>query len=347
MAPTLLGLSISLSLIQFRKSLGLCLMHRVVAFALTVRRVYAMHFNCFVRVGSGSTKMIAHAVAFESPTPKVYDFLPPPVEELDDVLAIMFTRPREPVKYPEDSPPVSIQYKSMASNKPPKATSVFDTEEEDGVQDGWCPFIMHGLFGQDIVTQTSEELFPYGLGGIGSTSVSLSSAQHKRRLLMYHDKRFQTDPTFPFVKASTTGSFLLAEKEKFFDITNHILDVDQSVLTELSKCMSKGDVVCPESDKEKDCFQLIRDLDHVGGKVQGSITSKKCSFMADGKETFSPDLQSKDACVDLIANNPVAGARFFNFMVDLFIKHVLGVGTDHPGAFGQTSSYYDTVEQQG
>ncbi|KAK0442069.1 hypothetical protein EV421DRAFT_1890988 [Armillaria borealis] len=34
-------------------------------------------------------------------------------------------------------------------------------------------------------------------------------------------------------------------------------------------------------------------------------------------------------------------------MVDLFIKHVLGVGTDHPGAFGQTSSYYGTIEQQG
>ncbi len=42
--------------------------------------------------------MIAHTVAFESPTPKVYDFLSPPVEELDDVLAIMFTGPREPVK---------------------------------------------------------------------------------------------------------------------------------------------------------------------------------------------------------------------------------------------------------
>ncbi|KAK0442068.1 hypothetical protein EV421DRAFT_1710965 [Armillaria borealis] len=256
----------------------------------------------------------------------------------------------------------------MASNKPPESTSVFDTEEEDGVRDGWCPFIVHGLFGQDIATQTSEEvklltiqyyennskylsvgqssqpqsiynnpmlypsmfpwLFPYGLGGIGSTSVSLSSARHKRRLLMYHDKRFQTDPTFPFVcfsheqvKASTTGSFLLAEKEKFFDITNRILDVDQSVLMELSKHMSKGGVVCPESDKEKDCFQLIHDLDHVGGKVQGSITSKKymrhelnalmasegapswyitftpsdqthpiCLYWADGKETFSPDL---------------------------------------------------------
>ncbi|KAK0442067.1 hypothetical protein EV421DRAFT_1663232, partial [Armillaria borealis] len=38
---------------------------------LIVSRV--QHFNCFVCVGSSSTKMIAHAVAFESPTPKVYD----------------------------------------------------------------------------------------------------------------------------------------------------------------------------------------------------------------------------------------------------------------------------------
>ncbi len=90
--------------------------------------------------------------------------------------------------------------------------------------------------------------------------------------------------------------------------------------------MSKGHVVCSESDKEKDCFQLIRDLDHVGGKVQGSITSKKymphelnalmasegapswyitfapsdqthliCLYWADDKETFLPDLRSKDS----------------------------------------------------
>ncbi|PBK92375.1 hypothetical protein ARMGADRAFT_874147, partial [Armillaria gallica] len=38
---------------------------------LIISRV--QHFNCFVQVGSGSTKMIAHAVAFKSPTPKVYD----------------------------------------------------------------------------------------------------------------------------------------------------------------------------------------------------------------------------------------------------------------------------------
>lgn len=45
--------------------------------------------------------------------------------------------------------------------------------------------------------------------------------------------------------------------------------------------------------------------------------------------------------------NPTAAARFFNFMVKAFIKHILGVGTDHDGIFGPTAAYYGTVEQQG
>jgi len=34
-------------------------------------------------------------------------------------------------------------------------------------------------------------------------------------------------------------------------------------------------------------------------------------------------------------------------MVSLFIKHVLGVGANHPGMYGETLAYYGTVEQQG
>jgi len=34
-------------------------------------------------------------------------------------------------------------------------------------------------------------------------------------------------------------------------------------------------------------------------------------------------------------------------MVNLFIKHVLGVGSKHPGIYGDTAAYYGTVEQQG
>ena len=43
----------------------------------------------------------------------------------------------------------------------------------------------------------------------------------------------------------------------------------------------------------------------------------------------------------------MACAQFFHFMVQQFIKHVLGVDSYHPGLYGETSAYYGTVEQQG
>jgi len=72
-----------------------------------------------------------------------------------------------------------------------------------------------------------------------------------------------------------------------------------------------------------------------------------CLYFADNKETFSPELRCPKEARRLIANNSVAGARFFHTMVQLFIKYVLGVGTNHRGIYGDTSAYYGTVEQQG
>ena len=66
-----------------------------------------------------------------------------------------------------------------------------------------------------------------------------------------------------------------------------------------------------------------------------------------GKEEFKPIFRSKCQKESLIADNPVASARFFHFMMQAFIKHVLGVDTDHPGIYGDTAAYYGTVEQQG
>ncbi|KZP09983.1 hypothetical protein FIBSPDRAFT_759166, partial [Athelia psychrophila] len=49
----------------------------------------------------------------------------------------------------------------------------------------------------------------------------------------------------------------------------------------------------------------------------------------------------------LIADNPVAGARFFHYVVQTFLECVLGVDAKEVGLFGKTSAYYGTVEQQG
>jgi len=42
--------------------------------------------------------MKANVVSFESPIPKVYSELPPPIEEIDEVLAIVFTGPSAPTE---------------------------------------------------------------------------------------------------------------------------------------------------------------------------------------------------------------------------------------------------------
>jgi hypothetical protein len=250
--------------------------------------------------------------------------------------------------------------------------------------------VSHGAHAQSIYDNTSlypqafPWLFPYGLGGIGSTAVS--DKAHIRHLLMYHDKCFQRDVAFPFVafshqqvKAASSAGFLLVESSKFDNIAGRLLSVNQDTLASISNRMADGETVKPTTEDEKTCFQLIRNLDHINGKVSGSVTSKKymwseiwlliaymgapmwyitlspvdnkhplCLYFADNVESFNVNIcRTEDERYRLIANNPVAGARFFDFMVKMFIKHILGCGAKGRGVYGDTSAFYGTVEQQG
>ena len=433
---------------------------------LLVARV--RHTCAFVKVASGMRKMKANIVAFESPIQKIYNILPPPREDLDEMLAILFTGPCKPtaedfartpflvrrnavinalewlklnhidyadidisrenvMQYEENLPPVTVEYRLSVSNKVPEGTSVFDNEDADGTVEGDCVFTVHGLTGDACNSMTPNALkamalrhlnsggkvlavghsdrlesmwnntqlypqmfpwlFPYGLGGIGSTSIS--HKEHKRHLLMYHDKRFQTDVNFPFVAfsheqmmANTTQGFLLIEQKRFGEISNRLMNVDWVILDELTKRLEAGEhiQVDSQSDSEKQCFRLLQDLDAISGRMHGSTTSKKymrneiwsltnylgspswyitlspadiqhpiCVYFAGSKEKFSPDMRpSYDDRIRLVCQNPVAGARFFHFMVRTFLEDVLGINNkNQPGYYGPTSGYYGTVEQQG
>lgn len=230
-------------------------------------------------------------------------------------------------------------------------------------------------------------LFPYGLGGIGNKNGHsvVGDATRKRALLMYHDKRFQKDPIFSLValnheqiKSSTTGSFVLTKKAKFESIKERVLNTDVGIMEEVMKKVEKGDQFDLTSEAEKACFDLINDLDHIGQFVQGSRTQKRYMrneiwslIAAKGAPswfiTFAPMDQrhpvsiynaAEDTTVfpqffseadrhRMIGNNPTACAKFFNFMVNAFIKNVLGVNSSHDGLFGKTEGYYGTVEEQG
>ena len=226
------------------------------------------HSCCSIKIASGMRKMKANAIAFPPPITKIYDMFPPAKDEIEEVLAIMYTGPCKPsaedfkrtpflvrrnhVKraldwlilnhadyvdvhisnsnlesYPEDMPPVSVEFKQLFSNKTAEGKSVHDIEEEDGTEEGMCSFTVHGLTGEQLKTMSWNEvkakalhhlnnqgkilavghgaqaesiwknpplypqmfpwLFPYGLGGIGSV-MRLSDHEHKKCLLMYHDK---------------------------------------------------------------------------------------------------------------------------------------------------------------
>ena len=126
------------------------------------------------------------------------------------------------MQYEENTPPVSVEFRLSESNKVPEGTSVFDNEDADGTVEGDCVFTVHGLTGEACNSMTPNALkaialrhlnsggkvlavghsdrlesmwnntqlypqmfpwlFPYGLGGIGSTSIS--HKEHKRHLLI-------------------------------------------------------------------------------------------------------------------------------------------------------------------
>ena len=44
------------------------------------------------------SKMVANAITFQQPVSKLHNILPPPVKELDDVIAFIFTGPNPPTQ---------------------------------------------------------------------------------------------------------------------------------------------------------------------------------------------------------------------------------------------------------
>ncbi|TFK57784.1 hypothetical protein BDN72DRAFT_749922, partial [Pluteus cervinus] len=172
--------------------------------------------------------MISHVIAFESPIPKVYDKLPPSMDDLDEVLAILFTGPTRPTQkefartpllvrknyvmnaldwlklnhsdytdieiseenmeqYPDDLPPVTIQYKQMDSNKVPETMDLINYDDEDGVDTGDCPFIVHGLSSNAITTETAESLKATALKHMNTGGKILAIGQSSQPESLYNN----------------------------------------------------------------------------------------------------------------------------------------------------------------
>ncbi|KDR70591.1 hypothetical protein GALMADRAFT_44392, partial [Galerina marginata CBS 339.88] len=192
------------------------------------------------------------------------------------------------------------------------------------------------------------------------------------------------DVNFPIVafnheqiKNAVMGSFLTARKVTFPEIARRLDNLNPHALINVSAKLLAGGTFKPNNKDKKACFTLLDTLDHVGGQVQGSLSSKKyrrselwslmsfkgtplwfitfspadvknplCIYYANQDVKFTPNIpltpQQRNM---LIAQNPVATACFFHFMVQMFLRHILGVDGDDYRIYGKTDAYYGMVEQ--
>ena len=97
---------------------------------------------------------------------------------------------------------------------------------------------------------------------------------------MYYDKHFQIDHEFCLIafnheqiKDATTG-ILNDRKQNFDHVVEQLVNIDCNVLKDLSKCMLNGEKITPVSVEETACFDILKDVDHVGGHNGSSITNK-------------------------------------------------------------------------
>ncbi|EJD35468.1 hypothetical protein AURDEDRAFT_75282 [Auricularia subglabra TFB-10046 SS5] len=182
------------------------------------------------------------------------------------------------------------------------------------------------------------------------------------------------------IKGSEAGSFL-SSKSKFNSLAERILNINENVFGEIANRLRMDPSWRPSNPEEHDCFRILSDLDMVNAHVPGSVASKRyqrnelwsmMSYLGAPTWfiTFAPsdtrhplslyyagsgipydqrtiNLLSDSAKWGLIANNAVPSARFFHFVVNLFIDEILRWKKEEPGLFGHCSGFYGTVEQQG
>ncbi|KZT04044.1 uncharacterized protein LAESUDRAFT_715788 [Laetiporus sulphureus 93-53] len=86
---------------------------------------------------------------FSQPIHKVYDVLPAPRKDMDDILAILFTGACKSVaadfKRTSLMPPIVILHCVSDGATPAEAMAVYEVDDERGSASEPCPFVMHGL----------------------------------------------------------------------------------------------------------------------------------------------------------------------------------------------------------
>ncbi|KAJ7120557.1 hypothetical protein C8R43DRAFT_900624, partial [Mycena crocata] len=172
------------------------------------------HNRCVVRVNSGRVRMSANAIMFTQPVLKIFLKLPPSKEELNKILAFVFTGSSPPtpeefdrtpmlvrrykeleishenlMSYPLRGIPVVVDYRKTKSDVndsvPINARAVNDFPTEHGTSQGRCTFAVHGLTGEEYEKASMTTIKMVALQHLTRDGKILGVGQSEKPVSMY------------------------------------------------------------------------------------------------------------------------------------------------------------------
>ncbi|KAF4582627.1 hypothetical protein EYR40_002550 [Pleurotus pulmonarius] len=104
-------------------------------------------------------------------------------------------------QYNDDVAPVTIQYKVTESAKASGTPAVNDMEEEDGTEEGPCPFVMHGLTGAQMEEMSNNALKTLALQYFSQSGrvLAIGQAPNKVALVKKNNRVTGLSPVFDYV----------------------------------------------------------------------------------------------------------------------------------------------------
>lgn len=238
-----------------------------------------------------------------------------------------------------------------------------------------------------MLTFVFPHLDPWGIGGFNNparhSSQALSMQHQTKNLLEMYNSPFKRDPSFPYVCWNAIQKLDVSSNLQFRAEEKHLLKlVDEvaenvDVLNEMTAKWEADQTQLPSTRREKRIARLIDKLAVAAKDLKGSngrklamrnhIRSmfKSCGCPAlfltlNPADVYSPLMQTLAGInldtfsrmsaferAKIVADNPDAAAKFFDFMITAFRDYILRANKAGGGLFGDCFAHFGTVEAQG
>ncbi|KIJ07945.1 hypothetical protein PAXINDRAFT_18889 [Paxillus involutus ATCC 200175] len=250
-----------------------------------------------------------------------------------------------------------------------------DTEGSYAVRHGTHPVTdfaplreMDNERSENVFEKAFPCLFPYGLGGIESLRhKGVDFSDHVRWSLRYHDRRFRTHETFPFVAFG-----ILQRRQALTDRLKHAAQEEEDNMPHsdeavrlLKKHLYATSSRVQGSDQSR--YQLRSQIWSTAicmGPPSLWITINPCDLhdpivqvfagenvdMDDLLHSVGPD---KEQRARNVAQDPYAASKFFHYIINTIFETLFGITagpfsvTSDIGVVGRVAAYFGTVESQG